>query len=136
MMALQALFEVDSVGHDAEAVLLRLVAETPLSTEAQSFMKELVAGVLQHQSRIDPLIRAYAPSFPLEQIALVDRNILRLAIYEILVNNKVPVKVAINEAVELAKTFGSESSTRFINGVLGAVSTYSGRVSDPGSGGE
>jgi N utilization substance protein B len=82
----------------------------------------LVTGVIQNQERIDENIQSFAPAWPIEQIPAVDRNILRLAIFEILIDNKVPVKVAINEAVELAKTFGADSSSRFINGVLGSVS--------------
>jgi N utilization substance protein B len=78
--------------------------------------------VLTNKDRIDSIIQTHAPAWPVAQLAIIDRNILRLAIFEILLNNKVPVKAAINEAVELAKTFGSENSPRFINGVLGTVS--------------
>jgi len=78
--------------------------------------------VLEHQEEIDAVIRQKAPAWPLEQVAVIDRNILRLAIYEILIDNRVPVRAAINEAVELAKSFGGESSPKFINGVLGSVS--------------
>jgi len=77
--------------------------------------------VIQHKQEIDANIRRYAPAWPVEQLALLDRNILRLAIFEILYDNSSPVKVAINEAVELAKAFGTDSSARFINGVLGSV---------------
>ena len=83
---------------------------------------ELVNGVIQNKEQLDQNIRDFAPAWPLDQISIVDRNILRLAIFEILHDNKIPVKVAINEAVELAKTFGSNNSSRFINGVLGSVS--------------
>ena len=72
-------------------------------------------------------IQNFAPAWPVEQIPLVDRNILRLEIFEILIDNKVPVKVAINEAVELAKTFGSDNSSKFVNGVLGSVSVIASR---------
>ena len=121
-IALQALFEIDCANHDPKATSDRLVAEGGLPDDAADFARELVAGVLEHRKDIDGIIQTYAPSFPVSQLAAVDRNILRLAIFELLVNNKVPVKVAINEAVELAKTFGSESSARFVNGVLGTVS--------------
>ena len=73
--------------------------------------------------KIDKNIQSFAPAWPIEQIPVVDRNILRLAIFEILLDNKVTVKIAINEAVELAKTFGSDNSSKFVNGVLGSVST-------------
>ncbi len=83
----------------------------------------LVTGVLEHRERLDALIRRYAPEWPLDQIAILDRNILRIAIFELIVDDTVPVKVAINEAVELAKTFGAESTPRFINGVLGTLAS-------------
>ncbi len=127
VIALQALFEVDSVGHDAGETVARLVAEAALPEEGMVFVRELVGGVLTNKDRIDNMIQTYAPAWPVVQLALIDRNILRLAIFEILLNNRVPVKVAINEAVELAKTFGSDNSPKFINGVLGTVSAQLSR---------
>ena len=121
-LALQALYEIDSVGHEMARVLTRLLANGELSEENNAFVRELVSGVIQNKEKIDINIKNFAPAWPIEQIPVVDRNILRLAIFEILLNNKVPVKVAINEAVELAKTFGSDNSPRFVNGVLGSVS--------------
>ena len=126
-LALQALYEIDSVGHKAEEILDRLLNEQPLSEENNSFVRELVSGVIQNRENIDPSIIKFAPAWPLEQIPLVDRNILRLAIFEILLDNRVPIKVAINEAVELAKNFGGDSSARFVNGVLGSVSALASR---------
>ena len=125
--ALQALFEIDSVGHDVAEVLGRQTEDDPLEGESAIFMKELVEGVLSNEGEIDSVIEIYAPAWPVVQMALVDRNILRLAIFEILFNNKVPVKVAINEAVELAKMFGGDNTPKFINGVLGTVSAQSGK---------
>ncbi len=127
IIALQALFEVDSVAHDAEETLNRLLEETSLPAEAAAFARELMRGVLTNRERIDNMIQTHAPAWPVSQLAAIDRNILRLAIFEILLNNKVPVRAAINEAVELAKTFGSENSPRFINGVLGTVSAQASR---------
>lgn len=127
MIALQALYEVNSVGHDVEKVLPRLLAESWLSGENAAFARGLVSGVLQNKEKIDQHIKNFAPVWPVEQIPIVDRNILRLAIFEILLDNSVPVKVAINEAVELAKMFGSDSSPRFVNGVLGSVSALASR---------
>ena len=95
--------------------------------EGVNFARELVTGVLTNKERIDNIIQTHAPAWPVAQLAAIDRNILRLAMFEILLNNKVPVKVAINEAVELAKTFGSENSPKFINGVLGTVSAQANR---------
>jgi N utilization substance protein B len=86
-----------------------------------------VTGVLAHREQIDKTIENTAPAFPLDQVAVIDRNILRLAIYEILIDNRVPMRAAINEAVELAKDFGGENSSRFINGVLGSVSVLTTR---------
>ena len=126
-IALQVLFEVDSVAHDAEQALERLLVEASLPEEGVNFARELVAGVLTNKERIDNIIQTHAPAWPVAQMAAIDRNILRLALFEILLNNKVPVKVAINEAVELAKTFGSENSPKFINGVLGTVSAQANR---------
>ena len=126
-IALQALYEVDSAGHDAEAVIARLLAERGLSEENNAFVRELVSGVIQNKEKIDNSIKSFAPAWPIEQIAVIDRNILRLAILEILFDNKVPVKVAINEAVELAKNFGSDNSAKFVNGVLGSVSALASR---------
>jgi len=126
-IALQALYEIDAVGHEPERVLTYLLAEEGLSEENTSFIREVVRGVIQSKEKIDRNIQSFAPARPLEQIPVVDRNILRLAIFEILFDNKVPVKVAINEAVELAKTFGSDNSSRFVNGVLGSVSALAKR---------
>jgi N utilization substance protein B len=109
------------VGHDPLAATTRLVQESSLSEKLSQFSTDLVTGVIQHKQEIDASIRRYAPAWPVEQLALLDRNILRLAIFEILYDNSTPVKVAINEAVELAKAFGTDSSARFINGVLGSV---------------
>jgi N utilization substance protein B len=122
-LAMQALYEVDSVGHEMEAVVSRLLARGRLSEENAAFTRELVGGVIQNREEIDYNIQSFAPAWPIEQIPVVDRNILRLAIFEILLDNKVPVKVVINEAVELAKMFGSDNSYKFVNGVLGSVST-------------
>ncbi len=124
--ALQALYELDCTKHKAEEALARLRAGETLAQEAVSFSEELVKGVLQNKSELDALIKKFAPAFPPEQMSIIDRNILRLAIFETLYNSKTPFKVAINEAVELAKEFGSDSSPRFINGVLGSITTERG----------
>ena len=125
--ALQALYEFDSVGHRVEVVVERLLAEGNLSEENNSFVRELLSGVVRNREEIDRYINKFAPSWPIEQISVVDRSILRLAIFEILFDNKVPVKVAINEAVELAKLFASDNSAKFVNGVLGSASVLASR---------
>lgn len=129
-LALQVLFEVDSVEHSVEVALpLRLEAareedegaeREPLPPEGEDFVRTLVRGVLENRADLDHLISKFAPEYPVDQLAIVDRNILRLAFYELKNMGDVPVKVAINEAVELAKLYGSDSAPRFINGVLGA----------------
>jgi transcription antitermination protein NusB len=121
-VALQALYEIDSVGHTSEEALSHILSRIEVPEDVSVFAHELVNGVIQYRDQLDQNIRDFAPAWPLDQISIVDRNILRLAIFEILHDNKIPVKVAINEAVELAKTFGSNNSSRFINGVLGSVS--------------
>ena len=124
---MQALYEIDAVARKPEAVTERLLAEAGLSTENSEFVRELVSGTVKNREEIDRNIHKYAPAWPVDQIAIIDRNILRLAIFEILFDNKVPIKVAVNEAVELAKTFGSDKSSKFVNGVLGTVSTLASR---------
>ena len=125
--ALQALYEIDSAGHEVEGAVSHLLANGGLSETNATFTLELVSGVIQNKKEIDRNIKNFAPAWPVEQLPIVDRNILRLAIFEILFDNKVPVKVAINEAVELAKMFGSDSSSKFVNGVLGSVSALTHR---------
>jgi transcription antitermination protein NusB len=122
-LALQVLYEIDSVSHNAEESLSNILSRIEVSEDVAEFSKELVHGVITNKEQLDQNIRDFAPAWPLDQISIIDRNILRVAIYEILHDNKIPVKVAINEAVELAKTFGSNNSSRFINGVLGSVSS-------------
>ncbi|HEY32094.1 MAG TPA: transcription antitermination factor NusB [Dehalococcoidia bacterium] len=122
-IAFQVLCEISAAGHDMDKALGHLLEESNLSEVNASFARELVSGAVKNQDEIDQHIRRFAPTWPIEQLPVVDKSILRLAIYEILLDNRVPTKVAINEAVELAKTFGSENSAKFVNGVLGAVST-------------
>ena len=118
-LALQALYEVDSVGHPAEEVLGRY--EENLTPEGKSFLRQVVTGTLALTAEIDALVAANAPEWPVAELALIDRNILRLALWELFYWGETPVKVAINEAVELAKTYGSDSAPRFVNGVLGTL---------------
>ncbi|HEY95105.1 MAG TPA: transcription antitermination factor NusB [Dehalococcoidia bacterium] len=126
-LALQALYEIDTSGHKADDVTGRLLAEEDLSDENEAFVRDIVSGVMVHKEKLDQSIREYAPAWPIEQLPVIDRNILRLAIFEIIIDNRVPVKVAINEAVELAKTFGADRSSKFVNGVLGSISTLVSR---------
>jgi N utilization substance protein B len=122
MIALQSLFELDTVGHPPEKAVEHLADALAASDEVRKFAIELVKGVVANHARIDEIIHQTAPAFPLDQIAAIDRNILRVAVYEIVIDNKVPMRAAINEAIELAKEYGGENSPKFINGVLGSVS--------------
>jgi transcription antitermination protein NusB len=123
ILALQALYEIDTTHHPVGIVLGQRLAEDPLPTEGEAFVRELVTGVMEHRVKLDELIQHYAPEWPVAQMAVVDRNVLRIAIYEFSIGRVTPTKVAINEAVELAKLFGSDSAPRFVNGVLGALAT-------------
>ncbi|MFN2245429.1 MAG: transcription antitermination factor NusB [Anaerolineae bacterium] len=126
--ALQALFEIDCAHHMPAAVIERRLQDAPLPEAGADFARDLVEGVSTHQQRLDGLVGRYAPEWPVDQIAIIDRNILRMAIFEILMRDDTPVKVAINEAVELAKEFGSDSSGRFVNGVLGSLVSSEGGI--------
>ena len=119
--AMQTLCELDSTGHSLEAILKEKRLTHPLSDGAAEFLAALSAGALENAAEIDRIIARFARSWRLSQMATVDRNLLRMAIYEIAFLRSAPPSVAINEAVEIAKAFGSESSPRFVNGVLGAV---------------
>ncbi len=123
IVALQALYEIDTTSHPPGVVLDHRLAEESLPPEGESFARELVTSVVQHKAELDELIQRYAPEWPVDQMAIVDRNVLRIAILEFSVGHLTPTKVAINEAVELAKLFGSDSAPRFVNGVLGALAS-------------
>ena len=128
IVALQALYEIDCIQHPPAVVLEQRCLATQLPKSAQSFAHHLVNGVLKHQDVLDMFIHRHAPEWPLEQMAYIDRNILRVAIFEFAVDGQTPVKVAINEAVELAKAFGSDSAPRFVNGVLGTLVEHKGAI--------
>lgn len=121
--ALQVLYEVDTAGHDARSIIDRLKKEAELPDESLQFTAELVKGVTSNQDAIDRLIGKYAPNWPVEQLSIIDRNILRIAIFELKYHKETPPRAVANEAVELAKSFGSDSSTKFVNGVLGSLMT-------------
>lgn len=120
-VTLEVLYEVDLAGHSPGEVLQHRVLANTMESSGVEFASHLVQGILAAQADIDTFIARYAPEWPLDQMAVIDRNILRIAIFEFLVEGETPVKVAINEAVELAKTYGSDSAPRFVNGVLGTL---------------
>ncbi len=123
-LALQALYEIDLSNHPPVEVLRSRLEETALSEGLAEFARQIIFGVLPLTHELDILIARYAPEWPLDQIAAIDRNILRLAFWEFAVQRETPLKVAINEAVELAKLYGSDSAPRFVNGVLGALADH------------
>ena len=123
-LALQVLYEVDLANH-APADIYRLrLEDDPLSDDLSEFARQIIFGVLPLTGTLDQIIAKYAPEWPLDQIAAIDRNILRMALWEFAVSHETPIKVAINEAGELAKRYGSDSAPRFINGVLGALADH------------
>ena len=119
--ALQSLYAADVRGGLAESSLEWLVEEDQLPERAISLAQKLIQGVEARDQALDDIIQQYAPAWPVSQLAPVDRNILRIALLELLHSPDTPDKTAINEAVELAKLFGSDSSSKFVNGVLGSV---------------
>lgn len=120
-LALQALYELDLTAHPQGTVFEGRAAEYALEGELEDFARRLVLGVLPIRKELDRYIAQHAPEWPIDQISVIDRNLIRMATWEFAVSGETPVKVAINEAVELAKRYGSDSSPRFVNGVLGSL---------------
>jgi N utilization substance protein B len=122
-VSLQCLYEIDSVGHPLGTVLDNNINYSPERRRVKGYIEYIVKGVMAQLSAIDALLQKYAAEWPIDQVAVVDRNILRIALFELAIDKKhpVPVGVAIDEAIELAKLFGAENTPRFINGVLGAI---------------
>ncbi|MBI4592407.1 transcription antitermination factor NusB [Candidatus Uhrbacteria bacterium] len=123
-IALQSLYQWDFLGQP-EGKLPEIIAfnreEFAPKFDDEGFIGELVQGVVSHRPTIDETIVHFAPNWPLDAITVVDRNVLRLGIFELKFHERIPAKVAINEAIELAKGFGGQASGRFVNGVLGAI---------------
>jgi N utilization substance protein B len=127
-VALQALFEIDLAGHSPNGVIQNRISEEELDEKMAKFACEIVLGVYPIILELDQYIAEHAPEWPLDQVAIIDRNILRIALWELAVSDNTPVKVAINEAVELAKAYGSDSSPRFVNGVLGSLASRQNEI--------
>jgi len=123
-LALQVLYEVDMANHPPGEVFKIRLEEMPLTDELAEFARQIIFGVLPITYNLDLMIAKYAPEWPLDQIAAIDRNILRMSLWEFAIFGETPLKVAINEAVELAKQYGSDSAPRFINGVLGSLAEH------------
>lgn len=118
-IALQVLYEVDISGHKPGEVLVSRFERLKMDASLKQFISEIVSGVISKKGILDEFISDFAPEWPLEQVAIIDRNLLRMSLWEIAVFQKTPVKVVINETVELAKMYGSDGSPGFVNGVLG-----------------
>jgi N utilization substance protein B len=123
-LALQVLYEVDVANHPPADIYRLRLEDNPLTDDLSDFARRIIFGVLPLTTTLDEIIARYAPEWPLDQIAAIDRNILRMALWEFAVYHDTPLKVAINEAVELAKQYGSDSAPRFVNGVLGALAEH------------
>jgi transcription antitermination protein NusB len=120
-IALQALYEIDLTGHPPGLVWEQRIEEAEMDSQLAEFARLIIMGVWPIANKLDKFISQHAPEWPLDQVAIIDRNILRIALWEFAVYGKTPIKVAINEAVELAKVYGSDSTPRFVNGVLGSL---------------
>jgi len=120
-IALQVLYEFDVSAHPPFTSLEYRLDDDPLEQNLVQFTTDIVSGVVPIINLLDELIAVHAPEWPMDQLAIIDRNILRIALWEFAVSKCTPVKVAINEAIELSKTYGSDSTPRFVNGVLGSL---------------
>ncbi|UCD41293.1 MAG: transcription antitermination factor NusB [Chloroflexota bacterium] len=127
-VALQALYEIDIAGHPPLLVISDRLSDNDLDEKMEEFVSQITLGVWPIVNELDAFIAEHAQEWPLEQVATIDRNILRIALWEFAVSENIPIKVAINEAVELAKVFGSDSSPRFINGVLGSLASRQNEI--------
>ena len=121
MVTLQCLFGMDLRDWQPEIPLDWLIENDPIPLSAREFAQELIHGVRGDLPQLDTVIHNYAPAWPVDQLSVVDRNVIRIALFELLLHKDTPRKAVVNEAVELAKVFGSESSARFVNGVLGSI---------------
>lgn len=120
-IALQALYEIDISGHSPANALEQRLTDEPMDPVLAEFARAIVFGVLPIVQKLDEFIAQHAPEWPMDQVAVIDRNILRIAMWEFAVSGVTPIKVAINEAIEMAKVYGSDSTPRFVNGVLGSL---------------
>jgi transcription antitermination protein NusB len=127
-VALQALYEFDITGHPPGTALEERLLDEQLEPNLAQFAQQIVFGVLPIVKKLDDLIAQHAPEWPMDQVAVIDRNILRIALWEFAVAGVTPIKVAINEAIEMSKIYGSDSTPRFVNGVLGALAVRQNEI--------
>ncbi len=127
-IALQVLYEYDVTGHKPGAILEQRLEDAELDLKNAEFSRQIVFGIIPNIQNLDEVIAIHAPEWPMDQVAIIDRNILRIALWEFAILDVTPLKVAINEAVELSKVFGSDSTPRFVNGVLGSLANKENEV--------
>jgi N utilization substance protein B len=128
-IALQALYEIDMTGHATGIVIENLFLETPRGNpNLEDFARKIVLGVEPIREELDEFIAEHAPEWPIDQVSIIDRNLLRIALWEFAVSDETPIKVAINEAIELAKRYGADSTPRFVNGVLGSLAVRQNEI--------
>jgi N utilization substance protein B len=120
-LALQVLYELDQSNHAVGDVFVHRMEEQDLEGSLASFANHIIQGVHPLRDDLDRIISKHAPEWPFDQVAIIDRNILRIAVWEMVFDPSTPIKVVINEAIELGKMYGSDSTPRFINGVLGSL---------------
>ncbi len=127
-LALQVLYEYDLTGHDPGTIFEYRQSETELDAHLAEFSRSIVFGIIPLIKKLDSIIAEHASEWPLDQVAIIDRNILRIALWEFAVSKSTPLKVAINEAIELSKVYGSDSTPRFVNGVLGSLAAHENEI--------
>jgi N utilization substance protein B len=127
-LALQVLYELDLTNHAPGETLENRLAEENFEPSLSEFARQIVLGVAPLINQLDGFIAQHAPEWPLDQVASIDRNIIRIALWEFAVSTSTPTKVAINEAIELAKSYGSDSTPRFVNGVLGSLAARQNEI--------
>ncbi len=127
-VALQVLYEFELTGHLPGTALETHLEDEPMEASLAEFCSQIIFGVYPIIEKLDQFIAQHAPEWPLDQVAVIDRNIIRIALWEFAVANITPIKVAINEAIELAKLFGSDSTPRFVNGVLGSLANRQNEI--------
>ena len=127
-IALQVLYELDMTTHQPGSIFEERLAEEPLDNSLQEFSRQIIFSIIPITKELDDYIAQHAPDWPMDQVAIIDRNIIRIAMWEFAVQQCTPVKVAINEAIELAKYYGSDSTPRFVNGVLGALANRTNEI--------
>ncbi len=127
-VALQVLYEIDITDHSPGLVYDTRIEAEDLDKSLADFVHKIVFGIYPITTQLDQIIALHAPEWPLDQVAIIDRNILRIALWEFSVDKETPMKVAINEAVELAKIYGSDSTPRFVNGVLGSLASNQNEI--------